>query len=58
MRWWYALPIWPPANFDYKKALLNANLQLVEQKRIRSAEAKQNAVYAVEHYEGLYMDVN
>lgn len=52
VRWWYALPVWPPANFDYLKALKEANLELVPQNKIRSSEnvAKGNTVFALEHF--------
>jgi hypothetical protein len=29
-RWWYVLPEWPPANFDYKAELDNRKLRLIE----------------------------
>jgi len=34
-RWWYCLPEWPPANFDYTAELLKRNLRKVDFKYFR-----------------------
>jgi hypothetical protein len=34
-RWWYALPIWPPADFDYNAQLSANNLEAVEQNKLK-----------------------
>ena len=54
-RWWYALPAWPPADFDYSKALADKGLKLVEQNKIREP-CKEIAVYQIENFEGIYKD--
>jgi hypothetical protein len=30
VRWWYALPKWPPENYDYNPSLRAQNLRRVE----------------------------
>lgn len=34
-RWWYALPAWPPADFDYNTELVKRNFELVEPNKLR-----------------------
>ena len=34
-RWWYALPAWPPADFDYNTELAKRNFELVEPNKLR-----------------------
>jgi hypothetical protein len=36
-RWWYALPPWPPANFDYDAALASNGLCSIDVELFRSA---------------------
>lgn len=55
-RWWYAMPLWPPANFDYDQALKSQGFELVEQAKMREGSSKSKLVCAVEGYEGVYKD--
>ena len=34
-RWWYALPQWPPEDYDYQSELSKRGFELVEANRIR-----------------------
>lgn len=34
-RWWYALPAWPPADFNYNSELSKRNFELVEPNKLR-----------------------
>lgn len=34
-RWWYALPLWPPVNFDYESEINKRGYEVVEAKNIR-----------------------
>lgn len=59
-RWWYVLPDWPPADFDYSAALARNNLRLVtldqwedEQDTDRTGRMK---CYALTQYKGVYRD--
>jgi hypothetical protein len=54
-RWWYALPAWPPADFDYKKALAEKGLKLVDQNQVREP-SKETAVYQIENFDGIFKD--
>ena len=59
-RWWYALPAWPPLNYDYLAALQQNGLRIVESARWKSEpELDKNGlrkVQVVENYMGLYKD--
>ena len=60
VRWSYALPSWPPKDFDYGAKLKENNLRKVEFARFK-AEAELDGdnlkkVYEVEHFEGRYRD--
>ena len=37
-RWWYALPEWPPAAYDYKLKLKENKLRLLDISTFRKAE--------------------
>jgi hypothetical protein len=60
VRWSYALPAWPPKDFDYSSKLKEQGLRRVEFARFK-AEPELDAdnlkkVYEVEHFEGRYRD--
>lgn len=59
-RWWYVLPDWPPADFDYSSHLAEAKLRLVpldkwetEPDRLPDGNVK---CYALSQYKGLFRD--
>jgi hypothetical protein len=35
VRWWYCLPEWPPADFDYEAELKKQGYRLVDNSRFR-----------------------
>jgi len=60
-RWWYALPEWPPADFDYS-AMLKANkLRKVDVVRWKMEpeedELGYKKVYELETFKGVFKDV-
>ena len=61
-RWWYALPSWPPVDFDYKEALAKNGLRAIDVEEFRAApefdaKTKHKKVYQVECYTGVYRDL-
>ena len=62
VRWWYALPVWPPADFNYAVALASHSLRAVDVDTFRSAPEFDpltgfKKVHAVECYVGIYRDL-
>lgn len=62
VRWWYALPAWPPADFNYAAALASHSLRAVDVDTFRSAPEFDlltgfKKVHAVECYVGIYRDL-
>ena len=62
VRWWYALPPWPPANFNYDAALAKHGLRAFEVEQFKNApefdpQSGQKKVHPVECYEGIYRDL-
>lgn len=61
-RWWYVLPDWPPADFDYAKALERNNLRVVTLDRWEEEPDKNSKgmmkCYALTQYEGVYRDAD
>jgi hypothetical protein len=58
-RWSYALPEWPPADFDYEAALKKAGLEMcTDALKLREPGAAAPRVIQVEGYEGVFRDVN
>lgn len=58
-RWWYALPVWPPADYDYQAALKKHSFREVELNSFKSeadVKAGLRKVYHNEYYEGIYTD--
>ena len=60
-RWHYALPPYPPVNFDYSPALKSKNLTKVSQadfQKFKNQENKKNLkyVYEIENFEGVFRD--
>lgn len=61
-RWWFALPPWPPVNYDYDAALARNGLRRVEVENFRAEPEFQPGsglmkVHAVECYEGIFRDL-
>lgn len=54
-RWWYALPAWPPVDFDYAQELDKRGLELVEPKQLKEPSTKKRVV-SIEGYQGVYKD--
>ena len=62
-RWWYALPPWPPADFDFNQALAQNGLREVDVEQFRIApdfdsKTGHKKVYQVECYKGVYKDID
>lgn len=59
-RWWYVLPPWPPANYNYAPALLSQGYREVKAERFSIEPEVDNKglkkVVAVEGYEGVFSD--
>ena len=59
-RWWYVLPDWPPANFDYGKSLRENNLRVVPLDKWETEEdfdsEKRMKCYALSQYQGMFRD--
>ena len=58
-RWWYALPVWPPADYDYQAALKRHNFRELEPAAFRSEADVKGGLRKVmgnEYYEGIYTD--
>ena len=58
-RWWYALPVWPPADFDYKAALKSNNFRVIEASQFKAAPEVKGGLKKVqenEYYQGIYSD--
>jgi len=61
-RWWYALPAWPPADFNYDAALAKHGLRALDVDLFRAAlefdpQSGFKKVHAVECFEGIYRDL-
>ena len=61
-RWWYALPAWPPVDFDYNAALASNGLRAIDVDSFRNApefdpKTGHKKVYPLECYEGIYRDL-
>lgn len=61
-RWWYGMPEWPPANYDYAPVLASKNLRVVPLSKWEDAEEfdaeKRLKCYALSQFPGLYRDAN
>lgn len=59
-RWWYVLPDWPPANFDYAPVLVAKGLRLVPLDRWEDEpdldKAGNMKCYALTQFQGLFRD--
>ena len=58
-RWWYALPAWPPEDFDYKAALKSNNFRVIEVSQFKAAPEVKGGLKKVqenEYYQGIYSD--
>ena len=60
-RWWYALPSWPPENFDYDLALKKVGMRQVDPNEFKTVPefdsiTKLKKVYPIECYEGIFKD--
>lgn len=59
VRWWYALPKWPPENYDYTEALKANNLRKVEVKNWKLEPEELDGlkkVFELETFEGVFKD--
>ena len=61
-RWWYALPPWPPANFDYNAALSENGLKAIDVEAFRAApefdpKTGFKKVYPIDCFKGIYRDL-
>ena len=63
-RWNYALPKYPPENFDYSPSLKSLKLKLVSQKDFQklkndhSGAQSETLVYQIDYYQGMFRDAN
>lgn len=61
-RWWYVMPDWPPANFDFSRALADNKLRMVTLDRWEDEPDTDNSgrlkCYALTQYTGVYRDAN
>ncbi len=61
-RWWYVLPDWPPADFDFSRALAHHKLRLVPLDRwedeLDTDGSGRMKCYALTQYKGVYRDAN
>ena len=61
-RWWYALPQWPPVNFDYAPLLKENNLRLVDfalwKLEPNFDKDGMKKAYMMQGFEGIFKDFN
>ncbi|EAR90514.3 hypothetical protein TTHERM_00118590 (macronuclear) [Tetrahymena thermophila SB210] len=61
-RWWYALPDWPPANYNYSSALEQNKLRVINKQKFRIEpdldERGFLKVYEILGFQGMYKDAN
>jgi len=61
-RWWYVLPEWPPADFEYAKELEKSNLRIVSLDRWEEEpdhdKLGRKKCYSISQYKGLFRDAN
>ena len=60
-RWWYALPAWPPENYDYDLALKKVGMRQLDPSEFRMAPeidhiTRLKKVYPIEYFEGIFKD--
>jgi len=59
-RWWYVIPEWPPANFNYADLLVNAGLRKVDLEIWKLEpnvdEAGKKKVFELEWFKGVFKD--
>ncbi len=58
-RWWYVLPDYPPADFNYQAALKFHKLREIPEKKFsKEVDIKDGLkkVYAIENFKGCYRD--
>ena len=58
-RWWYALPLWPPTDYDYNSALKKRGFRSIDFASFKGAPEVKNSlrkVYENEYYKGIYTD--
>ena len=57
IRWWYALPEWPPADFDYDGKLKELGFRLLDAEKFKLEDDFVNGLQkcvAVDGYKGVY----
>ena len=52
VRWWYCLPEWPPADYDYEPALRKLGCRLVDPARFRVETDLVNGLYKAAQIDG------
>jgi len=62
VRWWYALPPWPPADFDFDAALAKNGLRAFDLEKFKlvpefDPRTGHKKVHPVECYPGVYRDL-
>lgn len=61
VRWNYALPVWPPEDFDYEAELKIKGYRYVEQKKFKFADDVVDGLikaYELDGYKGVYRSKN
>jgi hypothetical protein len=61
VRWWYALPKWPPENYDYTPRLREKGLRRVEIKLWKMEQEEVDGlrkVFELETFTGVFKDSN
>ena len=62
VRWWYALPSWPPVDYNYSAVLTSYGLRAFSIEQFRAApefdsQTGFKKVHPVECFEGIYRDI-
>lgn len=61
-RWWYVIPDWPPADFDYGPRLAKENLRVISLDKWEDEpdldSSNRLKCYPLSQYKGLYRDAN
>jgi hypothetical protein len=59
VRWWYALPKWPPENYDYTQRLRDNGLRRVEVRQWKMEQEEVDGlkkVFELETFPGVFKD--
>ena len=52
VRWWYALPEWPPADYDYEEELKKKGYRLIKGGLFKFADEVENGLVKVAELDG------